>query len=130
MDTDPLLGPRPETTPADIDFIREVTTPGEHREYPVVIRPRGGKPINGRLIVMRLLPDQACGQSRNHFIAGEGRRDAAPQCRRVNVRNRGHSVKSERRKTSCRSRIIEAFFRGLLKGNVGRCGFIELYSHV
>jgi hypothetical protein len=40
-------------------WLREVTTPGEHREHPVVIRPRGAKPINGRLIVMRLLPDQA-----------------------------------------------------------------------
>lgn len=39
--------------------LREVTTPGEHREYPVVIRPHVGDAIKGRLIVMRLLPDQA-----------------------------------------------------------------------
>ena len=58
------FGPLPLFTAsgASVDvraWLREVTTPGEHREYRVQVRPRGGDAIEGRLIIMRLLPDQA-----------------------------------------------------------------------
>lgn len=49
MDTDPLLGPRPETTQADIDYIREVTTPvGSQRKGKILYISPAAK--TGRLL--------------------------------------------------------------------------------
>lgn len=58
------FGPLPlfDTSGASVDvraWLRGVTTPGEIREYPVQVRPRGHDAIDCRLIIMRLLPDQA-----------------------------------------------------------------------